>query len=321
MIFPGENASKRYDTALRAFLAREEVKTALGDFAKLLLGSHSLRKGATNHGAWRASSWRSCRGQWDIGDTLKRYFKEHQAGDGLVARIVAGLDIYHTTFAALPPHFVGKIPRQLDNAILAQFGSTNPLCKDSAHPGAKVVLRMLYASLVHHHDAIVEKLPSTHPLMSTPLFMATPTARAQVEKLLGPEIGLRGDNQKLDGSLTSSGLPPHTVYMQQAAKYHAEAMQRSDEAQQEREELRENQHKMQDRQKEIYNVLCEHTELFAKLGTHGTAVVGPEALGQAFLRVLESRGVTFSSSTGGQTPAKILLLRLLHILRRGQLLR
>ena len=52
------------------------------------------------------------RGQWDIGDTLKRYFKEHQAGDALVGRVLAGLDLYSPKFAALPPHFP-KVSRRV----------------------------------------------------------------------------------------------------------------------------------------------------------------------------------------------------------------
>ena len=42
-------------------------------------------------------------------NTLKLYFREHIASDALVACIVAGLDIYFTTFAAIPPHLNTKI--------------------------------------------------------------------------------------------------------------------------------------------------------------------------------------------------------------------
>ena len=42
-------------------------------------------------------------------NTLKLYFKEHIASDALVTRIVAGLDIYSTTFSAIPPHLNTKI--------------------------------------------------------------------------------------------------------------------------------------------------------------------------------------------------------------------
>ena len=42
-------------------------------------------------------------------NTLKLYFKEHIASDALVARIVADLDIYSTTFSAIPPHLNTKI--------------------------------------------------------------------------------------------------------------------------------------------------------------------------------------------------------------------
>ena len=122
MVFPGETKNTRYGDALSAFLKRDDVKDSIKQYAELLLGSHSTRKGATNAGAQGglvAGVLMAVllRGQWDIGDTLKRYFKEHNSGDALVSRIVAGLDIYCTTFAALPPHFKTKIPRSLQSSM------------------------------------------------------------------------------------------------------------------------------------------------------------------------------------------------------------
>ena len=102
MVFPGETKNTRYDDTLPAFLKRDDVKDSIKQYAELLLGSHSTRKGATNAGAQGglvAGVLMAVllRGQWDIGDTLKRYFKEHNSGDALVSRIVAGLNIYCST--------------------------------------------------------------------------------------------------------------------------------------------------------------------------------------------------------------------------------
>ena len=102
----------------------------------MLKGSYGTRKGATNHGATAGLVANVLiavllRGQWDIGDTLKRYFKEHQAGDALVGRVLAGLDMHDVNFAALPPHFP-KVTRQIDVLAMAQFAN-NPLGRDSAN--------------------------------------------------------------------------------------------------------------------------------------------------------------------------------------------
>ena len=102
MVFPGDTKNKRYSDALTAFLKRDAEKDSIKQYTELLLGSHSTRKGATNAGAQGglvAGVLMAVllRGQWDIGDTLKRYFKENNSGDALVSRIVAGLDIYCST--------------------------------------------------------------------------------------------------------------------------------------------------------------------------------------------------------------------------------
>ena len=86
MDFPGDTINKRYSDALTAFLKRADVKNSIKQYAELLLGSHSTRKGATNAGAQGGPVAGVLmavllRGQWDIGDTLKRYFKEHNSGD------------------------------------------------------------------------------------------------------------------------------------------------------------------------------------------------------------------------------------------------
>ena len=128
--------SKLYGTRMHTFLNRTDIKEELGEFAEMLKGSYGTRKGATNHGATAGLVANVLiavllRGQWDIGDTLKRYFKEHQAGDALVGRVLAGLDMHDVNFAALPPHFP-KVTRQIDVLAQAQFAN-NPLGRDSAN--------------------------------------------------------------------------------------------------------------------------------------------------------------------------------------------
>ena len=279
MVFPGNHQSNRYSIGLRAFLARPDVQTYLNTFTKLLLGSHSARKGATNHaasGSLIAGVLMSVllRGQWDIGDTLKRYFKEHQDGDACVARLLAGLDIFGTEFAALPPHF-RKMTRQMQSLVNAQF-PTNPLNKAAATGGQGVVLQMCFASLLHHHDEIVRDLDPSHPLLATPLFTAEESVRAVLKEQLGPEIGVRGTESEHaeDDPLTCRGLPAHTVYMLDVHQKHQASMKRFDEV-----------------DKQLINIVKQlgaQLALLKKLSgqiqglrTHGTSVVGPVAIADA----------------------------------------
>lgn len=222
-------ASSSSSSPSEAFQTPEQAAEAL---RQLSIAQHShagvvesLAGGATNAGAQGgliAGVLMAVllQGQWDIGDTLKRYFKEHNAGDSLVARIVAGLDIYCTTFAALPPHFNTKITPAMQSAINAQFGTSCPFAQDSAHAGSRRVLQMLYASLLHHHDELAKVLPAHHQLRTTPIFEMNSETRDELKQHLGPEIGKRGDAAHANGALTATGLPSHTVFMSQVKEYH-----------------------------------------------------------------------------------------------------
>ena len=51
-LFPGSSQNKRYSDNLKRYLNREDIKSKLQEFADLLLGTHSSRKGATNGAIW-----------------------------------------------------------------------------------------------------------------------------------------------------------------------------------------------------------------------------------------------------------------------------
>ena len=73
-LFPGSSQNKRYSDNLKRYLNREDIKSKLQEFADLLLGTHSSRKGATNHAAQSGLCADVLiavllRGQWDIGNT------------------------------------------------------------------------------------------------------------------------------------------------------------------------------------------------------------------------------------------------------------
>ena len=288
MVFPAgeKGAGPRYSSALRTFLKRPDIKAKIEKYCHLLLGTHSCRKGATNHGASGALVAGLLmsvllRGQWDIGATLSRYFKEHQAADCCIARVLAGLDIYDPSFAALPPHFVGEISDALKEAIRAQF-STCPLLDN---PGQFEVLEMCYASLLHHHDDICATLPSHHPLLQTPLFKMAGSMRAKLRGKLGPELGACGREQSRAGEMRATGIPPHTVTMKQLDKIE----RRLDAIERGQKELAEK-----------VDSLCEKVD---RVRTHGIVTVGAEALKEIVVAAIAEQlplrsGASSSSSSG-----------------------
>ncbi|KAF0714915.1 Aste57867_3640 [Aphanomyces stellatus] len=68
------------------------------------------------------------------------------------------------------------------------------------------VLRLVLASLVHHHDFLVGQLPVQHPLLSTPLFVST-----DLVSTLRPLV-FSGTESTL---LFASGIPPHVELLRQ----------------------------------------------------------------------------------------------------------
>ena len=166
-LFPGSSQNKRYGDNLKIFLERDDIKSQLQEFASLLLGSHSSRKGATNHAAQSGLCADVLmavllRGQWDIGDTLTRYFKLNQAADCLIARLLAGHDIHDLSFGSLPPHFPNVSDRHVDVVTKNQFPDST-LNGDSQN----TILKLCIASLVHHHDDIVRSIVTSYALGSS----------------------------------------------------------------------------------------------------------------------------------------------------------
>ena len=151
MVFRGDTKNKRYSDALTAFLKRDAVKDSIKQYTELLLGSHSTRKGATNAGAQGglvAGVLMAVllRGQWDIGDTLKRYFKENNSGDALVSRIVAGLDIYCTRSTSKEVKELSIIIITMKSVII--FFSCTSLRYSSAVQS--LIERLQYTKYLHH---------------------------------------------------------------------------------------------------------------------------------------------------------------------------
>ena len=106
LVYGSPKIHDTYCKGLRKFLASLDETESYKEF----LGTHSLRKGAANHaiGSGVISDVLMAtllRADWDIGQTLSRYFRDHEGSDAVVGRMVAGLDPRQVTFALLPPHF------------------------------------------------------------------------------------------------------------------------------------------------------------------------------------------------------------------------
>ena len=161
-LFPGNKPEAVYGKWLKKFLV--ENATLLLEWAALLLGTHSVRKGATNAGAQEGLVADTLvttliRGLWDIGDTLQRYFKANKAGDAMVARILTGLSPTSTSFRALPPHFVTTSESQeraITAAVRNQFNTNNPMMEGTA--AQKNAMKHCLASLVHHWYELDQRL-------------------------------------------------------------------------------------------------------------------------------------------------------------------
>ena len=104
------------------------------------IGVHSIRKGAATYacnGTTSGASFASVcfRAGWSMGGTKDRYLQWEAAGDQVVGRIVAGLDVTSYKFLVSPPHFrlsdnhsqdtdegVRTTPAQVDKTIDDVFG-------------------------------------------------------------------------------------------------------------------------------------------------------------------------------------------------------
>ena len=84
------------------------------------------------------------------------------AGDMFVGRTVSGLPIDSPDFAMLPPIFIGADAQLIKRALLLVF--PNMPSKLNA------IGEFAIASLVYHHQYLVDTLPRNHPLLSTYLF-------------------------------------------------------------------------------------------------------------------------------------------------------
>jgi len=277
-LFPGSTQDATYTTWLRDFFTNNAI--SLAEWAHLLLGSHSVRKGATNaagQGGLVADVLMPVliRGLWDIGDTLTRYFKELTASDSLVARLLAGHVPNSPKFRALHPHFMTTSESQrrlINTATINQFDSRNPLWVGE-DASKRLALTNMLASLVHHYESLDRDLPEDHPLRSTWIFRTTDPKRNALKNLLGPEF-----ETSVAGKFDiTTGIPPVVELMVQNQKDKEEALER------ERIKEERNLERMDRMEDVVTQVAAQQKKLqndMDEIKLKGLTTVGPEALKQ-----------------------------------------
>ncbi len=159
-IFPGSNQKARYGQILRQMIAEKEVN---------MFGTHSVRKGVATFACSGTTGGPSIasvclRVGWSLGGVQDRYIRYEAAGDQYLGRVVAGLPLDGSEFAALPPHFINNEGQTVCLAVSEMY----PLLKLSSC--SHDILKLCVASLLYHAEYLQSVMLESHPLFSTFVF-------------------------------------------------------------------------------------------------------------------------------------------------------
>jgi hypothetical protein len=112
-------------------------------------------------------------GRW--GGTRDKYIKFENAGDQYLGRCLTGLNSLHKEFSISPPFFnttveaeKAGIDRLLRTHVVGGGGISAPLFE---------VLRMCFASVVHHREYLMDNLANNNRLRAHPLMNHLPEVR------------------------------------------------------------------------------------------------------------------------------------------------
>lgn len=151
------------------------------------------------------------RAEWSISKTLDRYIFAGSGSDQVVGRAVAGLPVYNSQFATLPPHFLAEGMERLRKIDPRKIISWYHKAPDSF----KTVFPYLVASVVYHYEFLVEKLSPQHPLWQQRMF------RCEIdvgEEGVFPcvydalkELVRTGQFEDQEVGMKASGLPSHLI--------------------------------------------------------------------------------------------------------------
>jgi len=195
-LFPGSQQKVRFGNVLRQMISSI---SGLNHY-----GTHSIRKGVATFACSGTTGGPSIasvclRVGWSLGGVQDRYIRYESAGDQYLGRVVAGLPLNRAEFAVLPPHFVDNQDIMLQSCIDKMFPT---LSKCSC---LQDILKLCIASLVCHHDHLKEKMPASHPLLTTILFRHTEVVGHLQAKLVNG----------ISPWMKPTGIPPHVELYKQ----------------------------------------------------------------------------------------------------------
>ena len=190
LLFCGAKQKTRYGNVLRQLV--KEIKCG-NDYR-----THSIRKGVatfacsgTTGGASIASV--CLRVGWSLGGVQDRYIRYESAGDQYLGRVVAGLPLNGSAFAALPT---------LPTITTVSWAQRHQTClAHSPHPPTRRYRKAL--SRVTHLP--LSACTKTHPLLSTVIFR-TPDLMEQLRNKMVPVKDLLRQKSPW---MKSTGIPPH----------------------------------------------------------------------------------------------------------------
>ncbi len=170
------------------------------------LGTHSFRKGALSFSASGSTTGPPShalriRAGWTGVGVDHLYIRYEAAGDQVVGRLAAGLDINSTDFISLPPRF--DMPSQLQATKVKQTVK-------EVFPGLPEVLLGAaihgLASILYHEEFLKQNVPASSPIFMNPLFLNTQLKEKVKDMLIsGPKKG--------SSDISPSGVPPHVLLL------------------------------------------------------------------------------------------------------------
>ncbi len=159
------------------------------------------------------------RGEWSLGKVFDIYWLFAEAGDHYCGRILAGLDSMSDNFDCIPPHFDTTTMSEeekvyIKDKVKENFTNVYKMGEDEnnykhIHP----ILFMIFASLVHHSDALLEIATSvpSHPFLLIPI-LQEPNDLNKLKNLI---------TTKPSNTINSpTGIPPHVQQNRKLNKLH-----------------------------------------------------------------------------------------------------
>ena len=142
---------------------------------------------------------------WSLGNVPQRYLFAGEGGDNLVGRLACGLNMSKSTFLVLPPHFKSNIDLTEEDWCELVPGY------EELPENFKCVCPYLLASLVWHHDWLIDTLPESHPFYNCRYYKNGWSAK------LKPSV-VMGFNECEHTMMAATGIPPNMVIAGEVVK-------------------------------------------------------------------------------------------------------